>query len=62
WVVSQGFPSQEVINAYKKPQVDHSEEPFSWALPDLGGLRALCQRVLGWDRERSNALILPMME
>lgn len=44
------------------PQVDKSEEPFSWASPDIDGLRALCQRVLGWDRAQSDGLFMPMVK
>lgn len=43
-------------------QVDKSEEPFSWAAPDIDGLRALCQRVLGWDRVQSDGLLMPMVK
>ncbi|CAM9337581.1 unnamed protein product, partial [Hapterophycus canaliculatus] len=62
WVVPEGFPSTEVIGAYTSPQVDKSEEPFSWAAPDVDGLRALCQRVLGWDRAQSDGLLMPMIK
>eukprot|EP00903_Cladosiphon_okamuranus_P014772 g13687.t1 len=62
WTVPEGFPSKEVINAYNNPQVDKSEEPFSWAAPDVDGLRALCQRVLGWDRVQSDGLLMPMVK
>lgn len=43
-------------------QVDRSEEPFSWATPDVDGLRALCQRVLGWDRDQIDGLLMPMVK
>lgn len=43
-------------------QVDRSEEPFSWAAPDVDGLRALCQRVLGWDTDQSDGLLMPMVK
>lgn len=43
-------------------QVDKSDEPFSWAAPDVDGLRALCQRVLGWDRAQSDGLLMPMVK
>ncbi|CBJ48609.1 DNA repair enzyme [Ectocarpus siliculosus] len=62
WTVPDGFPSEEVINAYNNPQVDRSEEPFSWAAPDVDGLMALCQRVLGWDRDQSDGLLMPMVK
>ncbi|CAM9623755.1 unnamed protein product [Ectocarpus sp. 6 AP-2014] len=62
WTVPEGFPSEEVINAYNNPQVDRSEEPFSWAAPDVDGLMALCQRVLGWDRDQSDGLLMPMVK
>lgn len=42
--------------------MDKSEEPFSWAAPDIDGLRALCQRVLGWDRVQSDGLLMPMVK
>lgn len=43
-------------------KVDKSEEAFSWAPPDVDGLRALCQRVLGWERDRADALLMPMIK
>lgn len=42
--------------------MDKSDETFSWAMPDVDGLRALCQRVLGWDRKQSDDLIMPMVK
>lgn len=34
-----GFPSEQVFEAYLNPRVDDSKEAFSWANPDLHGLR-----------------------
>ncbi|CAM9338580.1 unnamed protein product, partial [Laminaria digitata] len=43
-------------------KVDKSEEPFSWAEPDIHGLRALCQRVLGWNQLQCDGLLMPMIK
>ncbi len=32
-----GFPLQR--EAYNRPTVDESDEPFQWGFPDLNGLR-----------------------
>ena len=34
-----GFPNTAVVDAYTKPTVDESMEPFSWAAPDIEQLR-----------------------
>jgi len=34
-----GFPNAAVVDAYMKPTVDESMEPFSWASPDVPRLR-----------------------
>lgn len=33
------FPSEEVVQAYMHPEIDPSNESFSWALPDLDAIR-----------------------
>lgn len=37
--VPGGFPSRAVYKAYMEPEVDDSEEKFSWSMPDLDQLR-----------------------
>ena len=33
------FPSETVVQAYMQPDIDPSNESFSWALPDLDAIR-----------------------
>jgi hypothetical protein len=42
-------------------QVDSNTAPFEWQLPDLTAIRTLCSEVIGWSRQQTDGLILPMM-
>lgn len=36
--ISDGFPSLQVVQAYLQPEVETSDEQFSWGKPDVVGL------------------------
>lgn len=57
-----GFPSKDVIEAYLNPMVDESDEPFSWSMPDLDGLREFTKRKFGWNQARADEILLPVMK
>jgi DNA excision repair protein ERCC-5 len=41
--IPNGFPSDEVVQAYLHPEIDPSDESFAWVLPDLDAIRTyLC--------------------
>lgn len=62
WNVPESFPNPMVINAYMSPQVDNSTESFSWGRPDLEALRRLCFERFGWNKSKSDELLLPVLK
>lgn len=60
--LEDNWPEPEVLDAYYEPQVDKSEEPFTWGLPDLDGLRTVLKAFLGWDQEKTDHHLLPVIE
>ncbi|GMH07966.1 hypothetical protein Nepgr_009806 [Nepenthes gracilis] len=62
WHIPSSFPSEAVISAYTSPQVDNSTEPCSWGKPDLFALRRLCREKFGWDSQKADELLLPVLE
>lgn len=56
-----GFPSSAVTEAYLKPDVDRTPEPFQWGVPDLDGLRAYLMATIGWDQERTDEVLVPVI-
>ncbi|KQK23032.1 DNA repair protein UVH3 isoform X1 [Brachypodium distachyon] len=61
WHIPSTFPSETVISAYISPQVDDSTERFSWGRPDLSLLRKLCWERFGWNKEKADELLLPVL-
>ncbi|KAF9647971.1 PIN domain-like protein [Thelephora ganbajun] len=60
--IGEDWPDPVVRNAYYYPTVDSSEEPFKWGLPDLDGLRGMLQEELGWSLQKSDELLLPVIQ
>lgn len=56
-----GFPSPAVTDAYLHPEVDSSPEPFQWGSPDLDRLREFLMATVGWDRERTDEVLVPVI-
>ncbi|XP_029652484.1 DNA repair protein complementing XP-G cells homolog isoform X1 [Octopus sinensis] len=59
--IHDGFPNPSVVEAYENPEVDESEEPFSWALPKLDELRLYTSEKLGWSRNKTDEILLPVL-
>ncbi|CAM1504079.1 Fc.00g016700.m01.CDS01 [Cosmosporella sp. VM-42] len=57
-----GFPSPAVCDAYLHPEVDGSAEPFQWGVPDLEGLRQFLMATIGWGKERTDEVLLPVIK
>ncbi|KAG8954224.1 DNA repair protein rad2 [Tulasnella sp. 424] len=53
------WPNPIVRDAYYHPTIDESKEPFSWALPDIEGLRT---EELGWNRTKVDETLLPIIK
>jgi DNA excision repair protein ERCC-5 len=57
-----GFPSPAVTKAYLNPAVDDNSETFQWGLPDVEGLRQFLMSTIGWDKERTDEVLLPVVK
>jgi DNA excision repair protein ERCC-5 len=56
-----GFPSPAVYDAYLHPEVDSSAEAFQWGVPDLEGLRRFLMATIGWSKERTDEVLVPVI-
>lgn len=56
-----GFPSPAVTEAYWKPDVDSTPEPFQWGVPDLEQLREFLMATIGWTQERTDEVLVPVI-
>ncbi|PHH85595.1 hypothetical protein CDD83_197 [Cordyceps sp. RAO-2017] len=55
------FPDPAVYEAYFQPEVDDSAEPFQWGVPDLEGLRRFLMSTIGWSKERTDEVLVPVI-
>ncbi|SZE99308.1 unnamed protein product [Blumeria hordei] len=55
------FPSPAVTEAYWRPDVDDSKEEFQWGVPDLERLREFLMATVGWSRERTDEILVPVI-
>ena len=55
------FPSQAVVSAYLRPSVDESRESFTWAVPNLVAVRDFARERFGWDRDKIDRLLTPVV-
>ncbi|KAL7943188.1 hypothetical protein V8C42DRAFT_329943 [Trichoderma barbatum] len=56
-----GFPSPAVFEAYLHPMVDSSTEQFQWGVPDVAGLREYLMATIGWGKERTDEVLVPVI-
>lgn len=56
-----GFPSSAVFEAYFHPIVDSSTEQFQWGVPDVAGLREYLMATIGWSKERTDEVLVPVI-
>ncbi|ODA76118.1 hypothetical protein RJ55_08401 [Drechmeria coniospora] len=56
-----GFPDAVVDDAYLHPEVDDSAEPFQWGVPNLEGLRQFLMSTIGWSKERTDEVLVPVI-
>ncbi|WZH40286.1 Dna excision repair ercc-5 [Fusarium acuminatum] len=57
-----GFPSPAVYDAYLHPEVDDSNENFQWGVPDVEGLRQFLMATIGWSKERTDEVLVPVIK
>lgn len=56
-----GFPNEAVYDAYLHPEVDSTADPFQWGVPDLEGLRRFLMATIGWSKERTDEVLVPVI-
>lgn len=56
-----GFPSAAVYDAYLYPEINPSAESFQWGVPDLEGLRRFLMATIGWSKERTDEVLVPVI-
>ncbi|KAI9171765.1 DNA repair protein rad13 [Paramyrothecium foliicola] len=56
------FPSPAVYDAYLHPEVDDSTEAFQWGVPNLEGLRQFLMATIGWSKERTDEVLVPVIK
>lgn len=56
-----GFPNSAVYDAYLHPEVDDSSEAFQWGVPDVEGLRQFLMATIGWTKERTDEVLVPVI-
>ncbi|KAF2882026.1 hypothetical protein ILUMI_24151 [Ignelater luminosus] len=61
-VLTESFPSLQVVRAYLEPTIDPSKEPFSWAKPDIPGLMEFARQKFGWQRVKSEEILKPVLK
>lgn len=62
WDVPETFPNGAVIKAYKDAKVDQNKDKFTYGRPDLQLLRRFCQDKFGWQQDRADELLLPVLK
>lgn len=56
-----GFPNPAVYDAYLHPEVDSNSESFQWGVPDVEGLRQFLMATIGWNKERTDEVLVPVI-
>ena len=60
--LSDSFPDMRVYDAYTKPVVDEDLAPFVLGVPHVEGIRMFIRDKLGWDIEKINAVLVPVIK
>ncbi|KAL1846898.1 DNA repair protein rad2 [Paecilomyces lecythidis] len=55
------FPDRHVDTAYLEPEVDSDPSPFQWGVPDLNALRNFLMATIGWDQQRTDEVLVPVI-
>jgi DNA excision repair protein ERCC-5 len=56
------FPNRIIDQAYLKPEVDHDPQAFVWGVPDLDALRKFLMAQIGWSKERTDEILVPVIK
>jgi len=60
--VPETFPNTAVIKAYKDAKVDQNKDKFTYGRPDLQLLRRFCLDKFGWQQDRADELLVPVLK
>ena len=60
--LANDFPNRVVDQAYLHPEVDHDPQPFVWGAPDLDALRSFLMSQIGWTKERTDEILVPVIK
>ncbi|KAL4918966.1 hypothetical protein BDW62DRAFT_56234 [Aspergillus aurantiobrunneus] len=55
------FPDTRVDTAYLQPEADRDPSDFQWGVPDLHGLRNFLMATIGWDQQRTDEVLVPVI-
>lgn len=55
------FPDARVELAYTNPEVDKDPSAFQWGVPDLDALRSFLMATIGWNQERTDEVLVPVV-
>jgi DNA excision repair protein ERCC-5 len=56
------FPNRVIDQAYLKPEVDSDPQAFVWGVPDLDALRSFLMSQIGWSKERTDEILVPIIK
>lgn len=56
------FPDPRVELAYLQPEVDSDPSQFQWGVPDLDALRSFLMATIGWNQERTDEVLVPVIK
>ena len=62
WDVPESFPNTAVIQAYRHAKVDENKDKFTYGRPDLQLLRRFCLDKFGWQQDRADELLVPVLK
>ncbi|KAH9271690.1 hypothetical protein BASA83_006058 [Batrachochytrium salamandrivorans] len=60
--IPESFPDPRVLDAYIHPEVDGDPTDFTWAEPDLDGIRRLLEHKLEWTHDTVDLVLIPVIK
>ncbi|OTF71669.1 hypothetical protein BLA29_007231 [Euroglyphus maynei] len=61
-LIPESFPNRVIFDAYHDANVDDSNEPFSWSMPQLSELRQFATERFGWSEAKTDGFLLPVLK
>ncbi|KAK9464512.1 hypothetical protein V1512DRAFT_268123 [Lipomyces arxii] len=56
------FPEAVVDDAYWHPTIDSDKTAFVWGTPDLDRIRSFLMSTIGWSKERTDEVLVPLIK